>query len=114
MASKTSLMGLPVELQALIVEHLSSKKDLKAVCLTCKELKAVAVPVLYHTVVFVINGNVTIDDDVNLFLAANHDELRYVRTLVIDDTEQEYDSGDGSALCRLLEVLPADCLETFQ
>ncbi|KAF2632063.1 hypothetical protein BU25DRAFT_331135 [Macroventuria anomochaeta] len=41
---------LPIDVQLLILEHVTSKADLKALCLTCKGVRAVAVPLLYHTV----------------------------------------------------------------
>lgn len=49
-SSKSPLTGLPVELLALILSHLS-KPELKDVRLTCKVLSDNSIPILFSTVV---------------------------------------------------------------
>ena len=69
---------------------------------------------LYRTVDIILVDDVDLDP----FMAANPNSLRYVRNLFvtneeIPDDEQDF-SEPGSKLYQLLESLPSDCLEEFQ
>lgn len=44
------MLSLPTDVQIIILEGIRSKDDLKALCLTCKELRAITTPLLYRTI----------------------------------------------------------------
>ena len=70
---------------------------------------------LYRTVDIIHGG----DEGLHSLMAADYESLRYVRTFTVTNAEL-MDEGDldvsepGSALFRLLERLPQNCLEEFQ
>ena len=45
-----SFIGLAIELQLMITSFITRPTDLKALCLVCKQISAIATPALYHTV----------------------------------------------------------------
>lgn len=48
--SQAALLDLPPELLLSILDHVHRTPDLKALCLTCRAVKAAAIPKLYETV----------------------------------------------------------------
>ncbi|KAF1840656.1 uncharacterized protein K460DRAFT_410072 [Cucurbitaria berberidis CBS 394.84] len=83
--SASPLLSLPEELQLGILEHIITRTDLKALCLTSKALRFHAIPRLYER----IDIRLWSSHDTDRFLqcdvawAGNH--LRHTRELVVED-----------------------------
>lgn len=81
------MLDLPVDIQLLVSEYITSKEDLKALCLTCKSLRTLAIPLLYHAV----HLRTWERDDINRFVrsvaAGAGLHLRHTRILTFEDTQ---------------------------
>ncbi|KAK4949524.1 hypothetical protein LTR10_012142 [Elasticomyces elasticus] len=118
MATPTpGVLRIPTEIRAEIASYLTSKEDLKALSLACKELGHVATQSLYEDMTI---GVAALDATLALQLHAKNPGLRFIRRLRIHEGRYRnqacaYHHNDhGAALGRLLRVLPKDSLQSFQ
>ncbi|KAK5728148.1 hypothetical protein LTR17_012157 [Elasticomyces elasticus] len=118
MAAPTpGMLRLPTEIRAEIASYLTSKEDLKALCLACKDLGHVATQPLYEDMTI---GVAALDATLALQLHPQNPGLRFIRRLRIHEGRYRnqacvYHHNDhGAALGRLLRVLPKDSLQYFQ
>ncbi|KAK5726850.1 hypothetical protein LTR15_002740 [Elasticomyces elasticus] len=122
MATPTpGVLRIPTEIRAEIASYLSvdltSKEDLKALSLACKELGHVATQPLYENMTI---GVAALDATLALQLHPKNPGLRFIRRLRIHEGRYRnqacaYHHNDhGAALGRLLRVLPKDSLQYFQ
>ncbi|KAI8939111.1 hypothetical protein NX059_004946 [Plenodomus lindquistii] len=112
---RLSLMGLPVDLKALIIQHLNRPTDLKNVCLVCKQLHEIAVRSLYYEVTLDVGS--PSDTRLGAFLNPKNIGLKHVRKLdlyladVLDKCGQLQQAN--FAIRMILELMPEDQLEKF-
>ncbi|KAK5708169.1 hypothetical protein LTR97_000709 [Elasticomyces elasticus] len=118
MATPTpGVLRIPTEIRAEIASYLTSKEDLKALSLACKELGHVATQPLYENMTI---GVAALDATLALQLHPKNPGLRFIRRLRIHEGRYRnqacaYHHNDhGAALGRLLRVLPKDSLQYFQ
>ncbi|KAK5136360.1 hypothetical protein LTR08_003486 [Meristemomyces frigidus] len=110
--AQPGFLRLPVELQKEVVEYITSKADLKSLCLTCKEVQFVATPQLYQTMVLHTGQ---IHSRLTEALHGDNAGLRHVRTLLVREDGQAYDhKTHGAALCHLIHALPKHSLTLFE
>ena len=127
---------LPLKLKDLILEHIPSKADLQALCLTNKSIRTAATPWLYHTVcirTWMRNGTARF---VHSMVAGAGRHLRHTRSLTFEDEKPPSEPKiaqkcrsvyDKKALKRanrktarhgemslILEMFPDGCLHTFR
>ena len=111
MSTPPPLLDLPPELQTAIASYVPRPRDLKSLCLSCKQLRSIALPILYYTVVLdskaYKNGS--------SFLELDHSGHPFVRCVIIRD-EADYEKTEGGNLsvnatirC-VLQQLPRDSL----
>ena len=115
MAGTPASITLPPELQPAITSYIPRPSDLKSLCLTCKQLRDVATPLLYHTVI--------LDHDArkqgSTFFTYKHPGHAHVRRLFVRDTAQDEDlmSSNDSAnrtISSALQYLPRDVLRELR
>jgi len=108
-------MSLPVDLKALIVQHINRPTDLKSVCLVCKQLHEIAVRTLYHQVTLDVGS--ANDTRLAALLNPRNIGLKHVRKLdlyladVLDKCGQLQQAH--FAIRMILELMPEDQLEKF-
>lgn len=113
--TRLSFMGLPVDLKALIIQHVNRPSDLKNVCLTCKQLHEIAVRPLYYEVTFDVGS----PNDMRLaaFLNPKNIGLKHVRKLdlYLADVADKYGQLQQAnfAIRMILELMPENQLEKF-
>ncbi|KAI5358012.1 Putative leucine-rich repeat domain superfamily [Septoria linicola] len=101
----STLLSLATELQDKIVACLKTYQDLKAVCLSCKQLNDVTTPHLYPTV------KINAYSDTSSFLEPEHRGHVHVRKIVFLDPQSVEDHGLDNALLRqILLLLPRNLL----
>jgi hypothetical protein len=106
-ANTADILSLPPELQTEIVDYLTSKADLKSLCLTCKTLGAIATPLLYRNMVISTVDALRPDKGVVL----NPENMKHVRRL---ELIQNWPSSWVIApLSDLLQAIPSHQLEYF-
>ena len=130
------MLSLPLDVKVLILGNIPSKADLKALCLTSKELQDVAIPFLYHTICLRIWDN----DDATLFARSIASgvgrHLRHIRSLTIENARPPREPNTlqtghfnfhegpmcgswGEIVCNtemtmILNMFPDDCLRSFR
>ncbi|CBY01941.1 hypothetical protein IAQ61_006534 [Plenodomus lingam] len=110
-----SFMGLPFDLKALIIQHITRPTDLKNVCLVCKQLHEIAVRQLYYEVTLDVGS--PNDTRLGAFLNPRNIGLKHVRKLdlyladIIDKCGQLQQAN--FAIRMILELMPEDQLEKF-
>ena len=102
-----TLLGLPVELQKMILEYCSTNADKKNVCATSKRLQAVMTPLLYHRMEL---GSAQLTKRFLRTLGSSHLGLPYVRVLSIRFLAK----AQINILCRLIFALPKNILTRFE
>ena len=102
-----TLLGLPVELQKMIMEYCSTNADKKNVCATSKRLQAVMTPLLYYRMEL---GSAQLTKRFSRTLEGSHLGLQYVRVLSI----QCFAKAQIKILCRLIFALPKNILTRFE
>jgi hypothetical protein len=130
------MLTLPLDVKITILENVPSKADLKALCLTSKELRDVAIPFLYHALCIHIWDK----DDTTSFArsvasgAGRH--LRHTRSLTFEDTRSprepstlqtgsfNFDRGPmyrprddhvrNAEMRMILSMFPDHCLRSFR
>ena len=92
--------------------QLPSRKDLKRLCLVCKEIRVLATRALYHTVTLSL---CQLNDELRTQLHSSNLGLANVRHLRIVATHGSYrHSRYGRPLVHLLGCLPKDRLSTLR
>lgn len=116
MQTTSPFLRLPVELRSEVVNHLNHPKDLKALCLTSKEICDVATPRLYHRVDLVVKSRQNLSEAqenkllsrVNSLLSAPSN-LRFIRIL----NTGRFGLRTTDAIHALLPQLRVDALIEF-
>ena len=105
-----TLLGLPVELQNMVLEYISTIADKKNVCASSKALQALMTPLLYRRMEL---GALQLDSIFSrtLAAAATHPGLPHVRTLSIQSL---WNTVQLNILCRLIFALPKNALTRFE
>lgn len=103
-----TLLGLPVELQKMILEYCSTNADKKNVCATSKRLQAVTTPLLYHHME--LSSVQLTKRRFMRTLNSSHSVLPCVRVLSI----QCLAKAQINILCRLIFALPKNTLTRFE
>lgn len=119
MMEQSMLLSLPPELQDHIVSYTTQPSVLKNLCLTCKQLRGVATPKLYHFVALDLQSPSLSEEDKD-FLSVDNPGHRHVRHLAFFVTH-EHPSHMGRSteercyanMKRVLSVLPWHRLESF-
>jgi hypothetical protein len=134
------LLNLPVELQKTIFEYvrtsalsfnsgmcqltalqLTTNRDKKSACLTCKQMQLLVTPLLYRHME--IGGDDLVDDDFRWSLTREtrgtreHPGLKHVRTLrIVDRGGCHFRGFCGSigVICHLLNTIPEHTLTGFE
>ncbi|KAK4633129.1 hypothetical protein CLAFUR0_03686 [Fulvia fulva] len=108
------LLPLPVELQTAIVEYIPRPSDLKSRCLTCKQLRDVATPKLYHTVILDCHAW----RDKCSFLTHSNLGHQHVKKLTIYDYPEELSvtvqAAANVTIRSALSLIPQDALRVIQ
>lgn len=105
-------LSLSVELQHMVVSHITRPTDLKALCLTSKQMSALATPVLFNTVDLRPHYR-TVEQvlaRINSLLSNEQEKLRHIRIL----RTNECDWWMTKALDLLLPKLMDDRLMVFE
>ncbi|GAB7327215.1 hypothetical protein MBLNU13_g11116t1 [Cladosporium sp. NU13] len=105
------IFALPVELQKTVVKYLTSYRDMKSVCLVCKQLNAIATPYLYRKME--ITGEFLDSDRFKTAITTKSPGLPSVKTVRI--VHHYPRSGRiGQAACLLLSKIPRNSLARFK
>jgi len=102
-----TLLGLPVELQKMILEDCSTNADKKNVCATSKRLQALMTPLLYQHMEL---RSARLSEDFLSTLTASHPGLSHVRTIRIPETYAYPSETQISIACRLIFALTRNAL----
>lgn len=106
---------LPTDLKTLVVDHINRPTDLKALCLTSKQLRQIAVRRLYHEVTVDVGSSK--DTRLGAFLNPKNIGLPHIRKLdlyltdVLDKCNQIHQAN--FAVRMILELLPENILDKF-
>ena len=105
-------LSLPVELQHMVISHVTRPTYLKALCLTSKQMSALATPVLFSTIdLRPLSGTVEhVLARINSLLLNEEEKLHHIRVLRTD----ECDWWVTKALDLLLPKLSDDRLVFFE
>ncbi|PPJ57063.1 hypothetical protein CBER1_00534 [Cercospora berteroae] len=104
------LDSLPPELQDTIISFVPRPSDLKALCLSCKQLHDIATPHLYRLVIIDISAAAP---NVGFFTMGNpgHAHIKSLRFTHMQDVDQAEQHVDANKIMRLaLYCLPKDSL----
>jgi hypothetical protein len=107
------LLSMPLDLHLMVKEYLTSKADLKSLCLTSKQTSALATPRLYKDMVvrpemlLLAEGE---RSEIHRLFTINGENMKHVRRLEVLTPRNLL---DASELCRLLQVIPDNQLECF-
>jgi hypothetical protein len=132
---------LPNDVVLLIVEHITLKSDLKALCQTSRTYRKLVLPRLYHRVHLISwdNEQYRLKQFARCIAAGAGAHLRYTRCLIIEDTKppaepqvqsthrsidvkvnvelvgdpEEYEEMIDAFIILLLEMFPRNGLRTF-
>ncbi|KAF1816311.1 hypothetical protein P152DRAFT_463920 [Eremomyces bilateralis CBS 781.70] len=110
-------IDLPVDVKTLIVSHIIRPTDLKSLCLTSKQLHAITVRQLYHSVTLDVGG--PNDGQLTSLLNVKNIGLPYIRKLDlyladVPDTCKCNQLQQANVVIRMiLEFLPENILEKF-
>jgi hypothetical protein len=132
-AEESHLLALPVELQKTILEYvrtsvpsfnlglcqlttgqLTTNRDKKSACLTCKQMQLLATPLLYRHMEI---GHHCLNDPFEANMSKEHPGLKHVRSLRITTRSHRPHVGErkGSrAICRLLVNIPKHALTQLE
>lgn len=102
-----TLLGLPVELQKMILEYCSINADKRNVCATSKRLQTLMTPLLYHHMEL---SSVQLTKRFSRTLESSHPGLPFVRVLSV----QSLFEAQVNVLCRLLFAIPKNALLRFE
>lgn len=133
------MLDLPTDVQLLILEHIKSKADQKALCLTSKAIRNLTLPTLYHTVYLRTwdSAHRHLVTFVKSVAAGAGPHLRFTRNLSFEDIQPpaepdsvqtgpfDYDARyDGFSnreltardeyMYLVIEMFPTHCLHTFR
>jgi hypothetical protein len=121
MAQPSPLLELPAELLVNILDYINYIDDLKALCLTCKELSSLSCERLYkdiHLSMEQMNNKLRHSlDSASRNLRHNfyNRNLKYIRALTIGGIDADYDHNiHGKHVAHLVRALPRDCLDSFR
>jgi hypothetical protein len=124
------MLSLPTDIQLLVLEHINTKSDLKALCLTSKCFRNLVLPQLYHTV-YLRTWDAHLVTFFKSVAAGAGLHLRHTRALLFEDTQPpaeptsgqtSYPSGHRGVdiiarderVYLVLELFPADELRTVR
>lgn len=106
------LLDLPTELQTAILDHLLRPEHLAQTCLVSKQLRQIALPLLYREVS--INVNEWNDEQLENFLAHSHSGHRHIRSIDVDSDDIESEQKALKVAKDVLSVLPWNGLRAFR
>lgn len=106
------LLHLPTELQTAILDHLLRPDHLAQACLVSKQLRQIALPLLYREIS--INVNEWKDEQLENFLAQGHVGHRHIRSIDVDSDDIEGERKALKVAKDVLSVLPWNGLRAFR
>ncbi|KAI9839416.1 MAG: hypothetical protein M1838_004329 [Thelocarpon superellum] len=86
--AESKLMSLSYDLRSLLLSYIIRPGDLKSLCLTCKDLRDIAIRQLYRKVEIDIGSQS--DLKLSAFLGRNNPGLPFVRTLILNPDVDTY------------------------
>lgn len=111
-SSNSRLDRLPAELQITCLEWVLRQSDLASVCLVSKQLRTVAMPLLYRSVF--IDVDQWSDEHLDKIFMRRHPGHLHIRTVDIDSTHLRSEEKALKVAKDALEVLPRDRLTSYR
>lgn len=109
-----SFLDIPPELQTEMVRYIKSRNDLKALCLVCRQLHALATPRLYYKINLPIK---LVNDTLRRSLNSRNAAMKHTRRLFIYERDLTYPYEHAKHqhnLAHLLQSFPDNTLEEFE
>lgn len=110
--TNSRLLQLPPELQTAVVSCLLHPEDLAHICLVSKQLRGIALPLLYRDVS--VNVSDWTETQLENFMARGHPGHRHVKSIEVDSQDLEGECQALKVAKDVLVVLPRNGLRSFK